>query len=64
MLFVRQRSELAWQTSPKLGVAETRSREVINISSHVVLRHIRYVFDSVWYSILVLDGRSGKFCFY
>jgi hypothetical protein len=44
-----------WEAIPYTDL-ETRSADVINISSHVVLRHIRYVLDSMWYSILVLVG--------
>ena len=29
-----------------------------------MLGHIRYALDSMWCSILVLDGGSSKLCFY
>ncbi len=38
VLFVR--SKLAWKPSPIFGISKTRSRDVINISRHIVLRHI------------------------
>ncbi len=58
-------SKLAWK-SPPILVSEMRSRDVVNISSHIVLKHInlKYVLDSMWYSSLILVGGCSKFCFY
>ena len=58
------RSELAWKPSAIAGVSEARSSDVVVIGGHIVLGHIRDDPDSMWYTILVLDGGSRKLHLY